>query len=98
MKVFANDKLVTIQVIYYMPDYQQLVNEFVWQTQDTIPKYPRSERFIRFWHTNIDAVIKEAFLLVSNVKPLSFWMRFSTLVISDSKVFSSEIILYIIVS
>ena len=32
MKVFANDKLVTIQVIYYMPDYQQLVNEIVYST------------------------------------------------------------------
>ena len=66
MKLFDIDKLVTIQIIYYMPDYRSVINEFVWQTHDTIPKYPRSERFIKYWHSDIDAVIKEAYLYHKN--------------------------------
>lgn len=62
IKVFDEDKLVTIFVLYYMPDHVHLVNEFTWQTHDTIPQFPRSVKFIRFWHTDIDAIIKEAHL------------------------------------
>jgi uncharacterized protein Usg len=66
MKLFDIDRLVTIEIIYYMPDYTNLVNEFVWQTHDVVPDYPRSEKFIKHWHTSIDAVIKEAYLYHSN--------------------------------
>jgi len=66
MKLFDQDKLVTIQIIYYMPDYQKLINEFVWQTHDTLPDFPRSERFIKHWQSDIDAVIKEAYLYHKN--------------------------------
>ena len=62
IKVFDRDRLVSIQVIYYMPDHVHLVNEFTWQTHDIVPDFPRSVKFIRYWHTDIDAVIKEAFL------------------------------------
>jgi uncharacterized protein Usg len=66
MKLFDTDRLVTIQVIYYMPDYKNIVNEFVWQTHDVLPKYPRSMKFIHYWYSDIDAVIKEAYLSHTN--------------------------------
>jgi uncharacterized protein Usg len=51
--------LVTINVIYYLPDHKSLVNEFMFQTMDLRPKYPRVERFLDYWRREIDAVIKE---------------------------------------
>jgi uncharacterized protein Usg len=62
-KVFGRGySLVTINVIYYMPDYRHLLNEFIWQTLDKRPKYPRIEQFLGFWRREIDAVIKEIIL------------------------------------
>lgn len=51
--------LVTVNVLYYMPDHRNLVNEFLWQTMDVSPRYPRIERFLDHWRREIDAVIKE---------------------------------------
>ena len=45
-----------------MPDYLNLVNEFIWQTRDQLPDYPRIERFLEYWDKNIDGSIKEAFI------------------------------------
>lgn len=50
---------VIIDVIYYMPDHRDLVQEFIWQTQDLVPTLPRTHSFLNFWKTNIDARIKE---------------------------------------
>lgn len=46
-------------VIYYLPDYTNLVNEFYWQLEDVIPEIPRVHNFLNYWKNNIEAVIKE---------------------------------------
>lgn len=51
--------LVTVQVFYFIPGYSYLINEFLWQTLDRRPRYPRVHRFLDFWRREIDAVIKE---------------------------------------
>jgi len=48
---------VLIRIYYYLPDYSSLVQEFMWGTMDIIPEYPRINKFLNYWHENIDAVI-----------------------------------------
>ena len=38
------------------------MNEFVWQTEDQRPKYPRITEFLDYWDKNIDGPIKEVFI------------------------------------
>ena len=65
--------LVTVNVIYYLPDYSSLVNEFLWQSLDLRPEYPRIKKFLNFWQNEINAVIKEIQLSDSHgLKPRSF--------------------------
>ena len=33
--------LVTLNVYYWMPDYENILQQFIWQTMDVKPKYPR---------------------------------------------------------
>ena len=54
--------IASVQVVYYIPDYLNLVNEFVWQTKDQLPEYPRITRFLDYWDKNIDGPIKEVFI------------------------------------
>ena len=42
-----------------MPDYNHILQEFIWQTADVRPEYPRAHRFLNYWHDNIEAVIAE---------------------------------------
>ena len=54
--------IATVQVIYYMPDYLHLVNEFLWQTEDQKPDYPRIDRFLNYWDKHIEGPIKEVYI------------------------------------
>ena len=51
--------LVLVNVNYFLPDYINLVQEFIWQTEDYVPKLPRVHKFLNYWHKEIDAVINE---------------------------------------
>ena len=58
----AGFRLTTIDVFYFLPDQRSLVGEFVWQTLDVPPTFPRVYKFLEFWKTNIQAVIQEVIL------------------------------------
>ena len=53
----ARNQLVTVEVIYRLPDYRRILQSFVWQTADVVPGMPRVERFIAFWEREIDGPI-----------------------------------------
>lgn len=53
-----------VNVIYYLPDYPSILNEFIWQTMDVAPRYPRVSAFLDHWRRDIDAVVKD--VLVSS--------------------------------
>jgi len=54
--------IVTLSVLYWMPDYKHILQEFIWQTADVRPEYPRVHRFLNYWHDNIEAVISEIYI------------------------------------
>ena len=41
--------VATVQVVYYIPDYLNIVQEFMWQTEDQLPEYPRITKFLNYW-------------------------------------------------
>ena len=57
--IIIKNTIVTVSVFYWMPDYQHILQQFVWQTDDIIPEYPRVHKFLNYWHDNIEAVIEE---------------------------------------
>ena len=38
------------------------MNEFLWQTEDQKPDYPRIDRFLNYWDKHIDGPIKEVYI------------------------------------
>ena len=58
--------IVTLNVLYWMPDYKNVLQEFIWQTSDIKPEYPRVHRFLNYWHDNIEAVISEEVNIADN--------------------------------
>lgn len=59
LKLAKGYKLTTLQVVYYLPDYGSLLNEFIWQLLDLHPQFPRTHQFLIHWKDNIEAPIKE---------------------------------------
>ena len=57
--ILIKNTIVTLSILYWMPDYTHILQEFIWQTADMRPEYPRVHKFLNYWHNNIDAVISE---------------------------------------
>ena len=42
--------------------FPHIVNEFMWQTDDQRPDFPRIGRFLNYWDKYIDGPIKEVYI------------------------------------
>jgi uncharacterized protein Usg len=51
---FESMRLVTAKIIYRMPDRQSLLQEFIWQQYDLLPKYPILLTFLKFWKEELE--------------------------------------------
>ncbi len=47
-------RLTTAQVLYRLPDHPSLLQEFIWQTMDKAPDFPRIRKFLRYWEENLE--------------------------------------------
>lgn len=55
-------RITTIKVYYWMPDYINILQLFMWQFDDLPPRFPKAHKFLNHWHKNIDAIIKDIYL------------------------------------
>ncbi|MEL6235539.1 MAG: aspartate-semialdehyde dehydrogenase [Pseudomonadota bacterium] len=46
--------LMTAQIYYRMPDYQSLLQSFLWQEYDLAPEFPKLRKFLDFWRRELD--------------------------------------------
>ena len=46
--------LTTAEIFYRMPDFQSVLNSYIWQDYDLAPDYPKLFGFIEFWQRDIE--------------------------------------------
>lgn len=46
--------LTTAEILYHMPDHPDVLQAFIWQEFDLVPKFPELNRFLRFWSANLE--------------------------------------------
>lgn len=46
--------LTTAEILYRLPDYQQLLQSFIWQDYDYAPEFPRLVQFLDYWRMHLD--------------------------------------------
>jgi len=42
-----------------MPDHKNILQNFIWCTEDFVPEIPRIHKFLNYWKENIQATIQE---------------------------------------
>ncbi len=47
-------RLTTAEILYHMPDHPSLLQTYIWQALDLVPRYPELNKFLAFWETNLD--------------------------------------------
>ena len=65
-----DERLTTVQIYYWMPDHQSLLQEFLWQCLDHDPEFPRVNKFLDHWKSNVEARIEAIYLA-----HVDFWGR-----------------------
>lgn len=55
-------RLTTAQIFYHMPDYQEILQEFIWQEYDLAPKFPELKKFLDFWENKIDGKLHSVYV------------------------------------
>jgi uncharacterized protein Usg len=45
--------LTTAHILYYFPDYPDLLRTYVWQEYDICPRFPGLIKFLNFWSGSI---------------------------------------------
>ena len=52
-----NYNLTTAEITYHLPDYPDLLQNFIWQNVDLAPEFPQLRRFLSFWQNNLDGKV-----------------------------------------
>jgi uncharacterized protein Usg len=66
LRLVKDFRLVTIGVFYYLPEYNNIIQEFVWQTDDCVPELVRVHKFLNYWNEHIEAKIQEVRISYAN--------------------------------
>ena len=46
--------LTTAHILYRIPDFESVLQSYVWQVYDLAPDFPSMRRFLDFWESNLD--------------------------------------------
>ena len=46
--------LTTAHILYRLPDFQSVLQSYVWQEYDIAPDFPVMKKFLAFWEKNLD--------------------------------------------
>lgn len=55
-------RLTTAQIYYHLPDYPDLLQEFIWQRYDLAPRFPKLYGFLDFWQKEIEGSLHSVYV------------------------------------
>ncbi|MGB0720079.1 MAG: Usg family protein [Bdellovibrionales bacterium] len=61
-KQLSDYRLTTAQVYYRLPDFEEILQEFIWQDYDLAPKFPQLKKFLGFWERKIDGKLHSVYV------------------------------------
>jgi len=47
-------RLTTAEITYHLPDHPELLQSYLWQGFDLLPRFPVLRRFLTFWDRNLE--------------------------------------------
>lgn len=58
----ADYRLTTAKILYHLPDYHHVLQEFIWQDYDIAPQFPVLTRFLDFWTREIEGKLHSVYV------------------------------------
>ena len=67
VKILKGYRLTTAEILYHRPDYPTLLQSYLWQEYDLVPRFPALNRFLQFWETKLDGRLHSVRVAVRGV-------------------------------
>ncbi|MCB1651948.1 MAG: Usg family protein [Alphaproteobacteria bacterium] len=61
-KQLENYRLITAKILYHLPDFEALLQEFIWQDYDRAPDFPVLHGFLGFWEEEIEGRLHSVYV------------------------------------
>ncbi len=59
---FNDYRLTTAKILYHMPDHQSILQEYIWQDYDLLPRLPVLCKFLDFWKKELDGKLHSVYV------------------------------------
>jgi uncharacterized protein Usg len=59
-------RLTTAEITYFLPDYHNLLQTYIWQEYDFQPDFPHLKHFIKFWHLELEGELHSVRVIIGN--------------------------------
>ncbi len=66
-KQLRDYRLTTAKIVYHLPDFQEILQEYIWQDYDLAPRYPILKDFLDFWTREIDGKLHSVYVAKKQV-------------------------------
>ncbi len=60
-------QLTTAEILYYFPDYPDLLQSYIWQEYDKAPKFPVLYNFLNFWNKKLDGKLHSVYVVSKKI-------------------------------
>lgn len=60
-------RLTTAKILYHLPDYPKLLQEYIWQEYDIAPRFPVLNDFLNFWSKEIDGKLHSVYVASTEI-------------------------------
>ena len=60
-------RLTTAEIIYRLPDHPSVLQTFVWQRYDIAPRYPELNKFLDYWHKEIEGKLHAVYVASNEI-------------------------------
>ncbi|MGV1768481.1 usg protein [Rhizobium rhizogenes] len=67
--------MTTAHILYRIPDFESVLQTYVWQDYDAAPDFPEMHKFLAFWQANLDGPLHSVRYTYRRLVGPSEWRR-----------------------
>jgi uncharacterized protein Usg len=60
-------RLTTAEILYHRPDHPVLLQSYIWQEYDLVPRFPVLNKFLRFWESELDGKLHSVWVAATGL-------------------------------
>jgi uncharacterized protein Usg len=60
-------RVTTAEILYHRPDHPALLQSYIWQEYDLVPRFPVLNKFLHFWESELDGKLHSVWVTATGI-------------------------------